>query len=94
MSKPLTITCPGCGGSGQAPLTPVLQRTLDALVELAPCTAAQIYAHIGGRPATGVGLTAINNHLRELHRLGLTGEPQKFGRELVFEPSELGRSGR
>ncbi len=61
-----TILCPTCSGTGQAPLPPALQETLDVLPRRGKFTADDVHPKL---PAI-IG-TAVNNRLRHLLQLGI-----------------------
>lgn len=73
-----TITCHVCNGTGKEHLNPELSATLAILRRSKkPITAGEI-------PATGVGVTAINNRLNELQKLGLAERVGKAGRNILW----------
>lgn len=65
-----TIECPQCGGTGKAKLSPILSDTLALVkgVGKKGATAADIWVKSGD--AEYVDITAFNNRLSKLARLG------------------------
>ena len=59
-----TVDCPKCGGTGRRPMPKPLERTLAKIQSSDhPLTRADLHEE-------GIGLTAINNRLVALERLG------------------------
>ena len=92
--QPPTIPCFACSGHGTIPLPAALHQTLEAVGEIGEARAEDVHKHLGGERETGVGITAINNRLRQLAALGLVEPPRRFGKALLWKVAAAGRSPR
>lgn len=79
LMKPPKVTCPCCKGSGLSDLPADLMKTYGILKKSKkPLTTAAL-------EESGIGLTAINNRLTSLERLGLIKRSGKAVRSILWE---------
>ena len=82
--KPL-LKCECCGGMGKRPMSDDLHETLEAVIHLKSAHAAQVVEALGYSCA----LTAMNNRLAELARLGFLTRT-KQGKFWLYEDNDQG----
>lgn len=68
-------TCPKCKGTGEIPLSDVLQATLGAVSIHGPITAPELYQYDDWN---GVGISALNNRLEDLRKLGILDRKRSY----------------
>lgn len=68
--------CPKCNGTGKIPLSDVLQATLGAVSVNGTTTAPELYKYCDW---DGVGVTALNNRLEDLWKLGILERKRTHG---------------
>jgi hypothetical protein len=80
-SNGLYTPCPRCAGSGRVELAQVLREALDAVTTIKDATAPKVRQKLD--PKHKLHVTAFNNRLEDLWRLGLV-ERKKNGREWIY----------
>lgn len=76
------IKCNKCGGCGRVPLSPELKETLKALRADKDWTVAEVFSVLNF-PGRKFSITAINNRLEDLRKLGLATR-KRNGRGFLY----------
>jgi hypothetical protein len=79
------ITCECCGGTGRRPLSPAYWHTLQILRKTGRegASATEVHAKID-RSLEIIEVTAVNNRLSALTRMGFAVVRQKKGKTLIY----------
>lgn len=83
MKQP-TVTCPKCNGSGKVDLDGVLAATLEIVRLSKGADVFQVHSAVPDK----VSVTAINNRLEDLRRLGLVFR-NRVGRRWIYHYTKL-----
>lgn len=78
------IPCHHCAGSGEVELSPHLLAVLIQVRKSGEATASDLHASL----ATPILVTAFNNRLEQLRKLGFLVRDRRDGKTWVYQPAK------